>query len=522
MSSKSDNKRFKEKIVFILVILFGFLFILILFTVMVFAFLSNDYRRQKKTDLERLSSAEYNSIFCSLYSIENFDEEDFLTYRGFRTLKLDNTLRDTADINEYLKTAFASGNTIENIYLGLDPVQMWSASRKDTDKWSASISKDILSYASAHPEVTFEVLLPAPSLEYWTEMDTKELEETLTLYHSLISTLSPYSNIMTYFMGGERWLIANPANYTSLQQTTNEIISRKLMLFTFCDHEFQVNAENASAALEALRELVVTEQTSPTEYPDLSSWDVVFFGDSIIGNYVGSYSVPGVTAGLSNAKTYNCAQGGTPACVDPDCVLSFPSSVDYFASQDADAIPGDGPFRASMEEYLNENHSGRRLCFVLNFGLNDYFGGHPVDNAQNPYDTATYAGALREGISKLQSAYPDALILLMTPTFTVYFNNGTEPMSEKGGILTEYVEAALQVAGETNVICLNNYADLGINESTADTYLADGCHLNETGRFLLAERVIAEIFSNTSVPEKCPKNNIIRTQHAPDTQATVS
>lgn len=492
MPSKSDNKRFQGKIVLILAILFSFILVLILIAVMVFTLLSGDYRKQKKTDLERLSTAEYNSIFCSLYSIENFNEEDFLTYRGFHTLQLENILRDTADISEYLETAFASGNTIENIYLGLDPVQMWSSSRKNTDKWNTSISEDILSYASAHPEVTFEVLLPAPSLEYWTEMDAKELEETLTIYHSLICTLSPYSNIMTYFMGGEHWLIANPANYTDMR-TTNEIISRKLMLFTFCDHEFQVNADNASTALDALRELVVTEQTSPTEYPDLSSWDVVFFGDSIIGNYEGSFSVPGVTAGLSNAKTYNCAQGGTPACVDPDCVLSFPSSVDYFMAQDASTIPGDGPFRASMEEYLQEDHSGRKLCFVLNFGLNDYFGGHPVDNGQNPYDTATYAGALREGISKLQSAYPDALILLMTPTFTVYFNNGTEPMSEKGGILTEYVDAALQVAKETNVLCLNNYTDLGINESTADTYLADGCHLNETGRFLLAERIIAEI-----------------------------
>lgn len=496
MPLKYNNKpsHFKKNTLLILAITFMFLFVIILIIVIIFAILSSNiqYQNDKKDDLERLSNEKYNSIFCSLYSLENFSEEDFLTYRGFNTLKLENTLRNTADISEYLETAFDSGNTIENIYLGLDPVQIWSSARKKTDKWNTSISEDILSYASAHPEVTFEVLLPSPSLEYWTELDAKELEETLTLYQTLISSLSSGSNIMTYFMGGEHWLIANPANYTDTQ-TANEVISRKIMLFTFCDHEFQVNAGNASAVLDTLREQVTAEQTSPTEYPDLSDFDVVFFGDSIIGNYVGSYSVPGVTAGLSGAKTYNCAQGGTPACVDPDCVLSFPSSVDYFTAQDASDIPGDGPFRASMEEYLQEDHTDRKLCFVLNFGLNDYFGGHPVDNAENPYDTATYAGALREGISKLQSAYPDALILLMTPTFTVYFSNGTEPMSEKGGILTEYVDAALQVAEETNVLCLNNYADLGINESNADTYLADGCHLNETGRFLLAEQVIAEI-----------------------------
>lgn len=513
MPSKSDNKpsNFKKSTLLIPAIVFTFLFIIIMIVILVFVLLSNNiqYQSARKADLERLSTAEYNSIFCSLYSIENFSEEDFLTYRGFNTLKLENTLRDTADLNEYLETAFASGNPIENIYLGLDPVQMWSSSRKNADRWNTSVSEDILSHASDHPEVTFEILLPAPSLEYWTELDGNQLDETLTLYQTLISDLSSCSNIMTYFMGGEHWLIANPANYTDIQ-TTNAIISQKMMLFTFCDHKFQANAENASAMLDALRELVVTEKTSPTEYPDLSAWDVVFFGDSIIGNYEGSFSVPGVTTGLSNAKAYNCAQGGIPACVDPDCVLSFPSSVDFFMAQNASTIPGDGPFRATMAEYLQEEHSGRKLCFVLNFGLNDYFGGHPVDNAENPYDTATYAGALREGISRLQSAYPDALILLMTPTFTVYFNNGTELLTEEGGVLTEYVDAALQVAEETNVLCLNNYTGLGIDESTADTYLADGCHLNETGRFLLAEHIIAKIAAAQSGVNESPSNTSVR------------
>lgn len=453
-----------------------------------------DYNKQKKLDLEQLSTQEYNSIFCSMYSIENFAQEDFVTYRGFHTLKLSAVLRNTSDLKDYLSAAFSSGNSIENIYLGLDPEQIWTSSRKNINKWNSSVNEDILAYASAYPDVTFEVLLPAPSLEYWCQKSSEETEEILTTYDALISALGAHSNIIVYFMGGEQWLIANPANYCDLL-TTNEVISQKLMLFTFCDHEYQITAETASAQLDNLRDYILREQSSPTEYPDLSPWDVVFFGDSIIGNYTGSFSVPGVVSGLSNAYTYNCAQGGIPASADPDCVLSFSSSVDYFIAQDASQIPGDGPFRDSMKKYVQDNHSGRNLCFVLNFGLNDYFGGHPVVNTDNPNDNTTYAGALRVGISKLQTAYPDATILLMTPTFTSYFSNGTENASEKGGILTEYVEAAMQVADEMNVICMNNYTDLGIDENTALTYLADGCHLNETGRFLLAERIIGQINS---------------------------
>lgn len=455
-------------------------------------FYFSEYNQQKRNDLKQISSQEYNAIFCSMYSIENFAQEDFVTYRGLDTLKLENTLRNTSDLGKYLQEAFASGNTLECIYLGLDPTQIWSTSRKNTDKWNASISEDILAHASAHPEVTFEVLLPAPSLEYWRSKSPEEVDEILTTYRSLVSSLSAQGNIITYFMGGEEWLIANPGNYCDAT-LTNELVSQKMFLFTFCDHSYQINVETAPVQLDALKSYILAEQVSPTEYPDLSSWDVVFFGDSIIGNYEGSFSIPGAVAGLSGANAYNCAKGGIPASVDPNCDLSCPASAEYFITQNLTSIPEACPFPASMEAYMQKDHTGRNLCFVLNFGLNDYFGGHPVANPDNPYDNTTYAGALREGISKLQSTYPDALIIVMAPTFTIHFSNGTEKQSEKGGILTEYVDAALQVADEMNVIGMNNYTDLGINADTVWTYLADGCHPNETGRFLMAERIIEQI-----------------------------
>lgn len=471
----------------------GLIIVLLIITVVsVPIFRSYDYNKQKKSDLAQLSTAEYNSIFCSMYSIENFAQEDFITYRGVNTLKLPTVLRSTGDMGEYLTAAFDSGNSVEIVYLGLDPAQIWSSVGKKIDKWNSALTEDIMAYATAHPEVTFEILLPAPSLNYWTEKSIAETEEILTTYQSLISTLDPYSNISTYFMGGEHWLIANPDNYTAAL-TTNPLISQKIFLFTFCDHEYQINAANVTEQLDALKALIAREKETPTSYPDLSGWDVVFFGDSIIGNYTGSYSVPGVVTGLSDAHTYNCAQGGIPASEDANSLLSFPSSVDYFMEQDSSAILVDGPFPSSLEDYVQEDHDQRKLCFVLNFGLNDYFGGHPVANAKDPFDTATYAGALREGIHKLQTAYPEAKIVLMTPNFVSIFNNGTDTMSENGSILTEYVDAAVEVANDMNVICLNNYTDLGINESNASSLLADGVHLNETGRFRLAERIIWEL-----------------------------
>ncbi len=452
--------------------------------------------QEKKLELERLAVEEYNAVFLSMFSIDNYQQEDFATYRGIDTLKINAVAKNTNAVAEYMEAALGSDNDITNIYLGLDPSVIWSRSHKKVSRWDENINTHILSYISAHPNITFEILLPNPRLEYWTELSERAAEETLTTYSTLISTLSAQPNVTLYFMGMEQWLIANPANYVD-NMTTNEIISQKIFLFTFCDHEYQINSVNSEILLSSLKNLIVSERSAPTKYPDFSHWDIVFFGDSIIGNYTGSYSVPGVVSALSHARTYNCANGGIPACVDPAAPLSFPASVEYFANQDFTSIPEGSPFVEAMTQYIQSDHTDRRLCFVLNYGLNDYFGGHPIDNTENSTDTSTYAGALRTGIDKIREYYPDSIILLITPNYITEYSNGTVRMNENSGILTDYVDAAIKVAQEKNVICLNNYSDSGINESTASMYLADGTHLGEAGRFLMAEKILEWLDKNT-------------------------
>lgn len=448
-----------------------------------------NYYQSKQADLNRITTEEYNGIFCANYPIDYFAEENFATYVGTDTIKLSTTLQTLEEMDLYLTSAFASGNLLNTVYLGLDPAQLWSYANENLLDWEDILDTYVISHISTQPDVKFQVLFPSPSLTYWEELGSEAAEEILNIYEVMSTTLLLESNVTTYFMGGEYWLIANPANYEGTL-CTNEVISEKIFLFTFCDGAFQLTADNSAEYFENLRNLIAMETEEP-EHPDLSGWDVVFLGDSIIGNYVGSYSVPGVLTGLSNARTYNCAQGGISASEDPNSPLSFPSSVDYFMGQDVSALPMlNGPFPDALEHYTADSHENQTLCFVLNFGLNDYFSGHPVSNPQNPHDTATYAGAMRTGIEKLQTAYPDALILLMTPNFITQFSNGTEVLGENSGILTEYVDTAIEIAGEYEIPYLDNYTGLGINETNAASYLADHVHLNETGRFLLAKRIM--------------------------------
>lgn len=450
------------------------------------------YYQAKQADLNRLASEEYHSIFCSMYPIDYFAEEDFLTYLGISTVKQSVTPKNAEDFGLFLSSALASGNPLQTVYLGLDPALLLPSEDEIPTGWETVLDSYVIPYISEHPEINFQVLLPAPCLTYWEEQDRETVTEILDLYETITYNLALQANVTTFFMGGEYWLIANPANYEG-GLCTNEIVSRKIFLYTFCDGAFQMTIDNIALYTESLQFLITQEAEEP-EHPDLSGWDVVFLGDSIIGNYVGSYSVPGVLTGLSGARTYNCAQGGIPASVAPDAPLSFPSSVEYFKGQDASALPDlGGPYPDALANYVADNHENQRLCFVLNFGLNDYFGGYPVSNPQNPYDTATYAGALRVGIRKLQAAYPKAQILLMTPNFITQFSNGTEILGENSGILTEYVDTAIEIAKEYEISYLNNYTGLGINESTADVYLADKVHLNETGRFLLAKQIMEHL-----------------------------
>lgn len=490
-----SGKQYKNHALFITKIISFFLLMLVVIALSRFLVSQYHYYRQKQMDLKELSTTAYNGIFCSMYPIDNFSEEDFSTYRGIQTILPKATIQNLGHLEQYMQAALSSGNFIDTIYLGLDPEQIWNSSGKNMVTWAESLNTHVLAMVSSHPEITFEILLPSPSLTYWTGKDERNTDTILTIYQNLIDRLESYSNITTFFLGSEYWLIGNPSNYAEPMKT-NRVISQKIFLFTFCDGVYEVNSSTAQTKLSSLRTYIQNERQAPTQYPDFSGLSIVFLGDSVIGNYTGSASVPGVVSGLSGAHTYNCGIGGVAASKSTETELNFPMMADAFVTGNLTAIPAASPFADSFRAYTQQINSDRELCFVINYGLNDYFQGIPVSNPENPEDITTYAGALRNGISLLQENYPDALIILMSPTYTTSFSCGTEINSKKGSVLTDYVDTARLVAEETNVIFMNNYLNLGINEDNVTVYLSDTIHPNETGRFLLAQQIIAQLDSN--------------------------
>ena len=154
-------------------------------------------------------------------------------------------------------------------------------------------------------------------------------------------------------------------------------------------------------------------------------------------------------------------------------------------------LPSDSQACLGMEAYMSD---GARIpyCFVINYGLNDYYNGAPI-LTNDSYDIYSFCGAYRYAVKVLKENFPNARIILTTPNFTTYFNNGMDYKSEYNHSITDYVDALIDLAAELNVELLDNYNEMGINAENHIYFLSDGCHPNENGRFLMAERIVQKL-----------------------------
>lgn len=460
----------------------------------------------RRNDIRALAQEEYNGLFLSMFPAEPFNAENFSYYRGIPTLKACHRFETLADIGDYLRTALDGGQEITSIYIGLDAPAIAGQYGFHASLYHREYQKQLLQLVSANPQTTFEILLPYYSLAYWDSLSADRRAEYINSYRNLVNIFIGQPNVAIYFLGHEEWLVANPGNYDA-PDSCNPSVTSALLLMTFQDDEDNGcaltpdNMEERFAALEALIASRAGKGEHPFSPPDLSSCEIIFFGDSVIGNFTDSLSIPGVVQGLSGAHTFNLGRGGSHAIMNQDS--SFPSLntiVDALLAKNAELLAPDNdqPY-AGLLEYLENTASedagtNVKTCFVINYGLNDFFSGSPIDS-EDPWDICTYKGSLRTAVAKLREAYPDSMVILDTPNFCTYFGNGTQPQGEQGGKMTDYVNAVQEICDELGVYCVDNYNNLGINAKNQEEYLVDGCHPNELGRYLIAQHILQAIES---------------------------
>ena len=235
-----------------------------------------------------------------------------------------------------------------------------------------------------------------------------------------------------------------------------------------------------------------------------SNYKILNIGDSLWGNYEGDSSLSGIIHNLTGATTYNCGFGGCRMTQRPNdggwnafsmCNLADSIAAGDFTMQD-DAISvgfiGMPDYFPSHLNTLKSIDFSEIDILTIGFGVNDYMGGKYVENTNNKYDKNYINGALRYSIETIQTAYPNLCIVVVSPNFAVWFQNGQvwktsdEPYynASTGVTLPDVVNGEETVAREYKCKFINVYFNSGNNRFTAlnNFNTTDGVHPNENGR----------------------------------------
>ena len=418
--------------------------------------------RKRSSDLGRLQQESYQGIFLSMSAPEAFPEDIYPTYMGYDAVCGSHRIASFSDLSDYLETAFSSGNEVSHVFLVLDPLSLWNSSLHSDARFSASLDEDLLSYVDTYAGAEFTVIFSAPSLEYWQSHANGDLDTYCNVFRVLASPLSARENVTLCFPGQEEWLISNPDAYDTPTELTAEA-ARSVMLLVLSG-SLQYRSTESDNSLDHFYTLVQDAVNSPADYPDLSDYELIFFGDSVMGNYHDFASIPGVVHALTGATVHNLAIGGSSATRSSDDDNSFPNVVQDFLDHNMEELSGD-----------------KKLCFLINYGLNDYFEG---------YSIADYQDGLRTGIRAMRESYPDARIMVISSNYILSFEKGMARIGDEENVLEDYIAAAEETAAAENVDFLNINDALQWNEHNAAEYLADSIHPNEEGRFLFGVEVI--------------------------------
>ena len=460
------------------------------------------FEQLRYEDYGNFANEDYTSALISMFSTDSFDRDRLYYYTASSCMICQHAVRDLEDLSKifsYIPTS------LESMYLILAPDQIAKSYAYDSADIENAYREMLIPYIRNHTETTFFLTLPYYSLPYLQELSPEEQTRLVNSYYDFAHLFFGFSNVIVYFWGAQEWLVANPANYSS-DSSCVPAVSEKLSCFWF-DRLFLITEYNIDEEMGKMKTLLRRE--SPNELladfdpvtgicdHSLDTLDIIFFGDSVIGNFSGPLSIPGAVEGLSGAHTYNLGIGGTSAAMYQSGEGHFYLNeiVDAFLAKDSRTVSGTAA-EADFTRYFEEHQKivFRKPCFVINYGLNDYFMGLSIEYPDSAQDNLyTYKGALYSAVKKLKDAYPVSTIIINTPNYISSFHCGTDLFSEDGEKLEAYALAVAEIAQTLDVLCIDNYTGLGFTADNMEPYMRDGVHPGELGRYLISKKIIASI-----------------------------
>lgn len=230
------------------------------------------------------------------------------------------------------------------------------------------------------------------------------------------------------------------------------------------------------------------------EYP------IVLMGDSVVANdYAGDELNEILTKALGE-EVLNGGFGGSYLCNQNldyfetcgDESLSMEALTDSMITGDF-SVQKSAIKRASRLDYyedrletLSQVDFNKTHTLILEHGVNDYALQIPPTQVGN---------TLRQILTSLKKAYPKLRIIVSSPTYCYIVKDGRNlycDTTELGPyILEEYVLQEEKVCAELGVTFVDNYHQDVITKDTMDEYYIDGLHLNEAGRQVMADNILA-------------------------------
>jgi len=439
---------------------------------------------QKEQAIEELlyqaGQEEFNALLLSMFPIDPTAVHVLYEKRGDMAAMTEETFSGP-ELIDTVEKALSLHAGIDRVFLGLDmekPEDISANFSQNTAIGNAMYrmysnplaAMELTALAKEYPSVTFEVLLSCPSMEYLQSEKASTVSGLFQWYEHAGNLLSQYNdvpNIHVFMPGSEEWLICNGSNYTEGCRLNTDITSR-VISHVFCDYNYIVTPANLPEKMGALRELMTRYQDFETI--DLSEYTYVFFGDSVIGNYTDTTSIPKVVEYLTGANTINYGYGGLSAAQSEDGIGLADMIDKFLAEYKADTAVKDSD----------------KLVFFTCFGINDYASGRTLKSDMLA-DKKAFKGALEYAVLMLKNAYPSCEVILMTPNYISLNNHGTN--AEYGVVYEDFVNEVLGLSKELDLKCIDVYHDLGIKKENVEIYLDDECHPNEYGRLAFGKLI---------------------------------
>ncbi|MBO4610282.1 MAG: SGNH/GDSL hydrolase family protein [Lachnospiraceae bacterium] len=377
--------------------------------------------------------------------------------------------------------------------LGIDPYAAFLQSCSNKECFERNL-EFLYKLSEEHPGTAFIVYFPSDSAMDWVNLTEEQKREARLSYITFVRYFRERPNVMMYYISSLEWILYSDCiRIKGLDTPLKPDIYDHLQSLNITETSLSnlLTWNNVNDEMDRIIHLSEEYEQVRASYADLSGKDVFFIGDSVIGNYRDSTSIPSFFRDMTGANVYNLAVGGWSAVSTADPSTTLGCAFDYLMGRrDKEEFIDMFSYSYSYSDYTwaeraleESNNEGENAIFIIEFGLNDYFSGLPQDD---------FRAALTYFAESIKTSYPKAQILFLAPGYVTAFEFGYQDTGTDGNhcILQDYRDITYEVAMEQNCQFMSLTDDFAFTLETAPFYLdaaADAVHYSENGRYLLAQ-----------------------------------